>query len=260
VKARIDLVAYSTHIEDLRQSIDDDADANVWLNWPQYVSEFNQQLKQIIDSGIKTNVQSIAKVPDNQLPYLGGLGAGSPAERAKMREISSACKRLLRSLKVHGFPMESNAPSALVLSICAGFHSAALILRKRYNNRSPLEMTDEYDVQDLMHALLSVSFNDVRAEEWTPSYAGSSKRMDFLLKEEQIVLETKMTRAGLGAKEIGDQLLIDIAHYRQHPSCKTLICFVYDPLHLIGNPQGLQRDLSKIHDGMPVLVRIFPPL
>lgn len=45
-----------------------------------------------------------------------------------------------------------------------------------------LFLEDEYDVQDLPHALLLLYFDDVRAEEWTPSYAGKSARMDFLLK------------------------------------------------------------------------------
>ncbi|MCU1275952.1 MAG: REase DpnII-MboI, partial [Bryobacterales bacterium] len=30
----------------------------------------------------------------------------------------------------------------------------------------------------------------------TPSYGGGASRMDFLLKEEQIVVEAKMARAG----------------------------------------------------------------
>jgi REase_DpnII-MboI len=52
-------------------------------------------------------------------------------------------------------------------------------------------MKDEYDVQDSLHALLKLHFDDVRREEWTPSYAGSQSRMDFLLKREKIVVETK---------------------------------------------------------------------
>ena len=53
-------------------------------------------------------------------------------------------------------------------------------------------------------------FDDIRPEEWTPSYAGSSARMDFLLKKEQIVLEIKKTRKGLVAKEAGEQLIVEL--------------------------------------------------
>lgn len=69
--------------------------------------------------------------------------------------------------------------------------------------------------------------------------------MDFLLKDVTIVAEVKMTRKGLGAKEISDQLIIDVARYREHPSCKILVCFVYDPSELVKNPRGVERDLEK---------------
>ena len=61
-----------------------------------------------------------------------------------------------------------------------------------------LDVQDEYDVQDLFHALLHIHFEDIRPEEWAPSFAGASSRMDFLLKQEQIIIEIKKnpTRTG----------------------------------------------------------------
>ena len=44
----------------------------------------------------------------------------------------------------------------------------------RHGGRNTLDVRDEYDVQDLLHALLKMFFKDVRSEEWTPSYAGAS--------------------------------------------------------------------------------------
>ncbi|WP_246327533.1 hypothetical protein [Candidatus Competibacter phosphatis] len=102
-------------------------------------------------------------------------------------------------------------------------------LRTRHDNRSTLDVKDEYDVQDLLRGLLQLFFDDVRPEEYTPSYAGKSTRMDFLLKDEATVIEVKMTRNGLGAKELGEQLILDIAHYKSHPNCRELYCLVYDP-------------------------------
>lgn len=64
-------------------------------------------------------------------------------------------------------------------------------LRSRREDRPTLDVSDEYDVQDLLHALLRLYFEDVRPEEWTPSYAGKSSRTDFLLPEIDPVVETK---------------------------------------------------------------------
>lgn len=153
---------------------------------------------------------------------------------------------------------EPQIPLNCVKNICSKFHLVARQLRNRYNDRETLGVEDEYDVQDLLHALLTLHFDDIRPEEWTPSYAGSSSRMDFLLKNEQIVIEAKKTRNKLGAKEIGEQLIVDIEKYQTHPDCKTLICFVYDPEGRIGNPKGIENDLNRIEGDLTVKVIIAP--
>ena len=53
---------------------------------------------------------------------------------------------------------------------------------------------------------------------------------------------------------MGEELIIDIHHYRYHADCKTLVAFVYDPDKYIDEPKSLENDLSKPIDGMPVKV------
>jgi len=142
--------------------------------------------------------------------------------------------------------------------LCARFHLVAGQLRSRHGNRDTLHVEDEYDVQDLLHALLTLEHDDIRPEEWTPSYTGGSSRMDFLLKLEQIVIEAKKTRSGLGVRELGEQLIIDIQQYKRRPDCRTLVCFVYDPEGQIANPRGVENDLSGDKDGLAVRVIIAP--
>ncbi len=82
--------------------------------------------------------------------------------------------------------------------------------------------------------------------------------MDFLLKREQIIVETKKTRQGLGQNDIGDQLIIDIARYQIHQDCKLLICFVYDPDGRITNLVGFEKDLSGKRENIQVYVVVAP--
>jgi hypothetical protein len=139
------------------------------------------------------------------------------------------------------------------------FHLVVTQIKNRYNDRSTILIDDEYDVQDLMNALLRINYEDIRKEEYTPSYAGGSTRIDFLLKREKTLIEVKKTRANLKDKEVGNQLILDIAHYRSHPDCKKLVCFVYDPENLIINPRGLEDDLNRAStDDMIVEVYIRP--
>ncbi len=149
-------------------------------------------------------------------------------------------------------------PLLLVEQICSRFHLVTRQIRYRHGGRPTIDVQDEYDAQDLMHALLRLHFVDVRPEEYTPSYAGKASRMDFLLKQESIVLELKMTRSGFGAKELSTQLIEDIERYKAHPDCRSLVCFVYDPAGLIPNPRGIEADLQRSDGPFPVRVLIRP--
>ena len=59
-------------------------------------------------------------------------------------------------------------------------------------------------------------------------------------------------------KELANELIIDIERYKKHPNCKTLYCFVYDPINKIKNPRGFEKDLTKNTDGLQVIVIIKP--
>lgn len=147
---------------------------------------------------------------------------------------------------------------ARVIQLADSFHRGVLSLRKRREGRPALTVEDEYDVQYLFGALLATRFDDVRPEEWAPSYAGAASRVDFLLKGESVVAEMKMTREGLTNKKLGDELLVDIGRYKSMSDCRALVCFVYDPGHRLSNPSGMEKDLSRITDGLDVRVLIRP--
>jgi hypothetical protein len=146
----------------------------------------------------------------------------------------------------------------LIERLCLRFHAAARQLQDRHEGRETIRIEDEYDVQDLLHAFLRLHFDDVRPEEWSPSYAGKAARLDFLLKREKIVIEVKKTRASMKTGELGEQLIIDRARYEHHPDCDLLVCFVFDPEGRIGNPIGLERDLENNSGGLKIRVIVAP--
>jgi len=166
----------------------------------------------------------------------------------------------LRNKEIPESINQSSEPDYMMLieQICSRFHLVAKQLQSRHANRKPFIINDEYDAQDLLHSLLHIHFDDIRPEEWTPSYAGGSSRVDFLLKEQCIIIEVKKTRESLKVKQVGDELLIDIQRYQSHPDCKRLICFVYDPDEWIENPKGLEKDLNQKNDKITVKIIIVP--
>jgi hypothetical protein len=137
------------------------------------------------------------------------------------------------------------SPVDIVVEICDRFHVAVRRLRNRRASRRPLVMNDEHDVQYLLGAILDVHFDDIQPEDYVPSCAGAVSRIDFVLRRERIAIETKRTRSTLTEGKVGEELLVDIARYENHHGVDTLICFVYDPDSVIGNPRGLERDLEN---------------
>ena len=180
-----------------------------------------------------------------------------------LRELHDAIMSELGQLPWLESPTQKKkvTPEAAIVTIeklIKKFHVVARLLKNRHDDRETIIIKDEYDVQDLLHALLRTIFNDVRPEEYTPSYAGSASRVDFLIKQEKIAVEVKFTRRSLRDKQIGEQLIVDIKRYQTHPDCESLICFVYDPENWIKNPFALENDLTGKHEKFDVKVFIVP--
>lgn len=179
----------------------------------------------------RSNTEKAEKAKTNLLAWLDGLIDILPDEEA---------------------PAAVQDATSRVLEILDRFPAVLRVLSTRGRRRPALVMKDEYDVQYLMHSLLVANFRDVRPEEWTPSYAGGASRMDFLLKRDRLVVETKMVRSDHSDKTLGEELIIDKVKYAKHPDCDTLVCFVYDPERRLRSPEAIEHDLRS--DGSPRVV------
>jgi hypothetical protein len=151
-----------------------------------------------------------------------------------------------------------STPVELVKTLCHRFHSVARQLRLRGEHRATLSVEDEVDVQDLLHALLRIQFDDIDTEEWTPSYAEGASRTTFLLNDNQLAVLVKKTRNGLTAKDLTEQLRIDTERYLTKSRCTSLLCFIYDPDGRIGNPRAFETALTTVNGSLAIGVLIAP--
>jgi hypothetical protein len=124
-----------------------------------------------------------------------------------------------------------------LLKICDRFHRAVAHLTGRRKGKHSIDFSDEYDVQDVFGTIIKCCYDDVRDEEWTPSYAGGASRIDFVIKDIETAAELKRARP---SQAIADELILDIARYSKNQEVKKLVCFVYDPEGL------LRRDATQI--------------
>ena len=142
--------------------------------------------------------------------------------------------------------------------VCARFHLVARQLRLRKEYRPTLEITDEYDLQDLFYALLRLQFDEVGTEERAPDYANGARRSSYLLDWDRTVVVAKLTRSGLTTRDLAEQVKSDAAYYATRPNGRALLCFIYDPDGRVGNPRGLEADLTMVSDTHMVEVIVAP--
>jgi hypothetical protein len=147
---------------------------------------------------------------------------------------------------------------SITKKVCQRFHVVARQLRLRGEYRSTVNVEDECDVQDLMHALLRQHFDDIGTDEWIPSYTNGVARTTFLLDHDRLAIVVKKTRTGLSRKELADQIRADLERYRDRGRCTQLVCFIYDPEGRIGNPRGLESELSATSEHFAVDVVVAP--
>ena len=155
-------------------------------------------------------------------------------------------------------PRLEQDPLELLRKVCLRFHAVARQLRLRKDYRTTLDVEDDYDLQDLLCALLKVEFEEVGTDEWTPPYTGGAPRTTLLLDRERIAVVAKKTRPGLTTKELADQVTADSARHTTRDKCTTLFFFIYDPEGRIGSPKRLETDLTSVSDRYVIEVLVAP--
>ena len=259
-----------TAIRDIPKKFPENEDGSFLISWYTEIDRYKKEMLRVIKLFFKDNSPYLAeldKIPvpsfqtvsqerarfaDRSCMYIGPL----PALGAFYMGFAVPAVHLLETIKLEleKSPRRVSDSNGFekVYRICTRFKLIADQLKERYDNRETLIIKDEHDVQDLFHALLKLYFDDIRPEEPTPSTAGSSSRIDFLLTRERILIETKMPRSSLGDKKLKEELIIDLECYQKHPGFDTLIFFVYDPDRYIQSPGAFETDFNEVRDDLCV--------
>ncbi|MDL2246778.1 hypothetical protein LJB96_04090 [Methanobrevibacter sp. OttesenSCG-928-K11] len=138
-----------------------------------------------------------------------------------------------------------------ILSIFDKFKGIINSLQNRTNskkepNKPLIEINDEYDIQYILEILLLAFFDNLKVEESVPSTGSTGSKIDFLLPDEKIAIETKYFRSNMTNKKLGEELNDDIGKYFKHPNCELILFFIYDPNGQIRDYRAFERDFTKI--------------
>ncbi len=134
----------------------------------------------------------------------------------------------------------------IIYKICNNFNRFDINIKRRHDERQTIKINDEYDLQDALYSILKLFIEDVRKEDYVPSYGGKNSRVDFLIPSLNLAIETKMTNSNLKDKELGEQLFIDIGRYKGNKKINKLIFFVYDKNEVLINVSGIKNDIENM--------------
>jgi REase_DpnII-MboI len=126
-----------------------------------------------------------------------------------------------------------NTDIELAERICARVAKAARILTARRGKKASFEIKDEYDVQDLIHALFRAFFKYPVTENPLPKAAGAvSTRADLCIEELGLIMEAKFVRAQKDQARIEKELATDLIFYSAWEPLKYLFFVVYNSADL----------------------------
>ncbi|WP_437740637.1 hypothetical protein WME73_34510 [Sorangium sp. So ce302] len=150
-----------------------------------------------------------------------------------------------------------------VLLFCSRFDRMTDKLTKRGRNKPPLEIVDEYDVQDLAYAALKPLVTDLKLEDPTSKVAGNAGRVDLVSYGLGLAIEVKATlRASRGGDEIIKECFQRIKLYSSVRNIRVLAFFIHDPDEKIHDVDNVQRELEGPHpsgDGGTFQVYVVGP-
>lgn len=145
-------------------------------------------------------------------------------------------------------PASPPPPVAALETLLRRLPRAVRELRARHGERPPFRAADVYDLEDLLRALLPLSFDDVRPLSRTPSYAAAT-RTDFLLVPagggRTIALAPKWATADLSEAGLTKQWDEDVTYYEARRDCRLLVGFVYDPEGRLPDAPALETAWSR---------------
>lgn len=135
-----------------------------------------------------------------------------------------------------------------ILAMLRRFDIAARALRDRPRQdkkQCGYIVVDEYDVQDLLFAMIKPLCNDLEREDPVPKSAGDSGRVDLCSRMLGMIIEVKYAKDDNRARAIARECKERVITYSRWPELRHLVFFVYDPEHRLPDADNFIKDLSS---------------
>jgi hypothetical protein len=121
-----------------------------------------------------------------------------------------------------------NSDVELAERICSRVRQTCRVLSSRGRGKKGLLVKDEYDVQDILHAILRAYFKYTVVENPISKLAASrSTRADLSIKELSLIVEVKFVRSPTDQKRIEQEIAEDLVFYTAWEPLKYLFFVIF---------------------------------
>jgi len=130
---------------------------------------------------------------------------------------------------------------ALLLRLCERLPDSARVLATRQRSKAAYVVIDEYDVQDLLQAIIRAYFKySVREEPIGRVGGAKSGRADLAIEELGVVVEVKFVRGPADQNRVVEEFAQDLVQYSKWQPLRTFIYVVYNSRDL-RDPEALEK-------------------
>ena len=145
----------------------------------------------------------------------------------------------------------------LVTLICERLPVAAKVLSNRRAKKPSFKLNDEYDVQDLLHALVRAHIKFSVQEDPIGKLAGTkSSRADISIEDIGVLIEVKFVRSPDDQAAFLRQFSEDLMLYSKWAPLKTLLYVIYNSGDLRDREALLKLDGRKDINGKVFVTKI----
>ncbi len=178
--------------------------------------------------------------------FIGGRGFGPQKDNIeKLRGLAIGARTKIKtSISLVGNTLPT---VTLAINILESFPDVVSKFLYRRQGKSPLKVTDEYDVQDIIFSMMRGSFPTLQYENPNQKAGITGSIADFTINELGLFIEVKYIDKKGKEKLVQEECKKDIISYSKQPNCQKIIFFVYDPNRCIDNEHAFKGGLdSKI--------------
>lgn len=190
-----------------------------------------------------------AKRLTGQLRYVNGILDGYEAVADKFNHIARQVSDLRESVSAYrDFEEKHTSPThtssvATVVQILERFNHAVNRLSRRKRNKERLfTIHDEYDLQDLLYAMMKPLIPDLKDEVPIEGVA-SDGRLDLASQDLKLIVELKRTRSAEHGKTVLAECRDRLVKYAAWPFLEKMVFFIFDPDNHIDDPDIVEAQL-----------------